>query len=506
MLNPTRLHFTATAQMAESDNLTAEDAISLFLVSTGDATSASTRTGSEKALDSFMRFVDCSSLSAAQFDGNLVSEWVSWMFSHDYAYNTVVFYVNRLSALYGKAIRNLTADNSGCFTTVKDKLRDVTPLSLEIFSIQDCFGRLRRLILSDHSANPLRRLSKDILLFSIYNGGISLDRIARFGKDEYTGADDAILAIVERYRKPRSRYLFPLNQSARTPNQLNRAIQSLYSDALRMAGINLSAVHLSAPQDLWAMIAMRCGISASDIAGCLPEEGPVNPTYSFATRHELTSGQKEAICSRVARILSKDPEEWYAMRFRPLVDYAMIQDRLKATGMSLAKSFYPVEEIYRCVGKKIKKETRPVAPGIMFFKSKATVLPRLFYQIGDLAWGYRYSKGAGSPYAIIPQKDIDEYQKAIGQFAESIEEYPEGVFRFEEGDKVEIISGEFTGRPAIFENEIRKITKDGQTVAQITNRLRLAGIENFSWTVELDPRQIAKISDEKFHTLTHPTS
>lgn len=477
-------------------------AVTLFRVKISEVSNSASRKSFAQVTESFNLFMSGTPVRLSDFNENLVSEWVSWLFCNGYTYKTVVYYVNRLSSLYGKVAGDGLTEGREGFSAVKEKLKKASAISLEINSITDCFGRLRRMVLTDCSTNSARQLAKDLVLFSLYNGGLSFRRLAGYRKDDYQGSDEAVMAIVERYSKAKNKYLFPLNQSERTPNQLESAISSLFSDALRSAGIKLSSYGGSIPVDLWVRTAMNCGIPAADIAGCVEQTDSVNPVCSFAVRNELTAGRIAEIRSRVARILSRNPEDWYAMQFRPHVTYERVQERLMNTGISFTGSFYPMEEIVRRVGKKLKRESRPVIPGLLFFKSRATELPALFFHIGDLAWGYRYDRNARGPYAVIPQKAIEDYERAVGQFVESMDAYPEGTFHFEPGDKVEITGGDFRGQPAIFEKEVRELGDGPHAARRISYRLKLAGTANFSWVVELDPRQMAKITDERFAALS----
>lgn len=487
--------------MTDTFDDTVDSAIALFRVRIKDTSNPTSRKSLEQATDSFNRFLCGSQVPVSGFNETLVSEWVSWLFSTGYTYKTVVYYVNRLSSLYGKVARETGAEGNGGFTAVKEKLRNTSETEFEIYSTPDIFNRLRRLVLADYSKNTALQLAKDLVLFSLYTGGLTFDKLARYKKDDYLGDDKAVSAIIERYAKAKNKYLFPLKQSEHTASQLKRMVSSLFSDALKSVDIRLSSYTASLPVDLWAITASRCGISAADIAGCIGSVDGMNPVYPFAVGSELSAERKTEIRYRVSRILSKDSEDWYAMQFRPHVDYGMIQDRMKSAGITFSRLFYPMEDIIRRVGKKLRHESRPVIPGLLFFRSKATDLPGLYFHIGDLAWGYRCERNARSSYAVIPQKEIELYEKAVGKFIDSMDEYPQGTFRLEEGDKVEITGGQLRGRPAIFEKEIRKVAKDGHTVTRITNRLRLAGIQNFSWIVELDPRSMKKISDKRFEDL-----
>lgn len=466
-----------------------DSALSTLRVKAEQEVNETSRLSFLKALDSLQRFLGDADIAIGDFSGELIGEWVAWLFSNGYSHKTVTYYVNRLSALHGKVVRDAGLQPSEAFRTIKDRLREASPASLEVNAIPGCFARLRQLVITDCSRNPARQLAKDILLFSIYNGGLSFERIAAYGKTDYNGDSEAILAIVSRYARPKNKYLFPLNQSARTPAQLRREVSSLFSDALRTIGISLTSAGSNLPADLWANAAMTCGFSASDIAGCLPAGGD-NPLFSFVERPDLSVSRQEEIRNRVAQVLAKDPEEWYAMQFRPFIDYDRVQRRFDENGITFSQTFYPMREIVRRVGKAVRHIQKPVMPGLFFFKSKAADLPRLFFQIGDLAWGYRHSRSARTPYAVISRRQIEAYQKAVGQFVDCIADHPEGILHLEQGDKVEITGGIYEGRTAVFEKEVRQPDKSNGSAPRLIYRLRLTDSEQYTWTVDLDPRQL----------------
>ncbi len=475
-------------------------AVDWFRIKLDETTNQAVKTNQQQAVDSFDRFMCGTPVRFDDINESLLNEWVTWLFYKRYSLGTVTTYLGRLSALYGKAVKAGVATDSGCFVSVKKKLKNVSLACMEILSDPDYFNKLRSLVLKDCSKSQTNQLAKDIVLFSLYNGGLIFNEIAEYKKDDYHGINKPVLDIIERYAKPKNKYLFPLKQSGRTPNQLNRAISLFFSDALRMVGINLSDNTVT-PIDLWAVLAMRCGFQSTDIAGCIETSGNINPIYSFAVKEVLPPERKAEIFSRVTQILAKDPEDWYAMQFRPRVNYDMISDRMKSVGMEFKQSFYPMEDIIRRVGKKLKCESKPVLPGLLFFKSKATELSEIFFKIGDLAWGYRTTRDIHSPYAVIPQEAIYTYQRAVGLFVDGMDTYPEGSFQMEQGDKVLITGGDFIGLPAVFEKEIRETLKDTKTVKRITYRLRLQGFNNISWVADIDSRLIARISDDKFDSL-----
>ncbi len=477
-------------------------AIDWFRVKADETVNEAVRRSQQQAIDLLQKFSGGETITFEDIDENLLNGWVAWNFYHGYSHATVTTYLGRLSALYGKAVKDGLARPSECFTGVKERLKNLSPDALEVFSIKDCFGRLRRLVLADYSKNPALQLAKDIVLFSLYNGGLAFEKLANFQKDGYQGDDEAVSAIVRRYAKPKNKYLFPLNQSERTPRQLDRAVSALFCDALKQVGITLSDYNTETPVNLWALVAMHCGVPSDDIASCV-SHADTPSIFSFAAKQDIPQARKTEIQSRIAKILAKDPEDWYAMQFRPHVTYDRLRDRMDSLGIEFIRSFYPMETIVRRIGGKIKQELRPVTPGLLFFRSKAAEVPELFMQIGDLAWGYRYTRDIRSPYAVIPGSAIEKYEQAIGKFVDFVDAYPQGHLKLESGDKVEIIGGQFAGYPAVFEKEIREIDSANEACTQITCRLKLVGMDNFSWSVNLDPRMMTRISDDRFELLVN---
>ena len=449
----------------------------------------------EQALDSFVRFLRECNVSNQTLDENLVFDWVGWLLENGYSPISVHTYVARLSALYSKVIKAEGIKGNDCFSKVKSRLRACSENGVKMMADRHFFIKLRALVQADYTKNFELQLGKDLVLFSLYNGGLTFSQLADYRKDDYVGEESAINEIVERYTRPRNKYLFPLNHSERTIRQRCQTISTFIANALRSVGIELKIDSDMFPAELWAAAAKGAGMSSGDIKACIGDtsEGYVSPFYSYASMNALSEERKSEVRDFVTKNLSKNPDYWYAMQFRPHVDFDMIKARMNMRGIRFHSSFYPMEEIVRRIGKKLIRTTKPVVPGLMFFKTKSTDLADIFYNLGDLAWGYRSSRGAGSAYAIIPDSAIDSYQRAIGQFTDSVAAYPDGHLKIEEGDKVEIIGGELAGCGATFEKEICEVVQGEESVERVIYRLRLVGYNNISWIVDLDPRLVKKI-------------
>lgn len=470
-------------------------AVDWFRVKAAEVSNPNTVLHLHKAIDSFNYFMGGTPVPLSDIDEDLLNEWVSYLFYKGYKYSSILTYLSKLSALFGKAVKEGLVQRNDCFSKTTARLREIPHSQLEINADAKVFDKLRNLILMDCSKQPYRQIAKDIVLFSVFCGGLTYKQIANYKKDDYLGSNTAILAIVRRYAKPKNKYLFPLEQSSRTPKQLESAIAEIFKDALSWVGIKLSLYSTATPIDLWSIAAMRSGFYASDIAGCIGNSGMINPMFSFAKAAELDGDRVAEIRERVTEVLTKDPDDWYAMQFRPRVNIDMITERMKSCHIAFQRTFYPMEEIVRRVGKKKIYESKPIVPGLLFFKIKASALTALFRHIGDLAWGYRQTRDVCSPYAVISRKAIELYQMTIGQFDESTEVFPAGTLELRPGDRLEIIGGSFLGRPATFDADSRH---SGRTVY----RLKMLGDNDIEWSIDTDARLVRKISESRYHKLS----
>lgn len=160
-----------------------------------------------------------------------------------------------------------------------------------------------------------------------------------------------------------------------------------------------------------------------------------------------------------------------------------------------------MEEIVSKVGRKKVFETRPVISWLIFFREKVTRLDMLFNEIGDLAWGYRYNSDFSSPYAPISDKEIADYQNALGTLSPDTPILSDNEVKLSKGDYLIVLGGAMDGRHGIFISEKR--AQDGAGQGRIIYRIKLAGGQNANWIVDRDPRLVKKISADQFMELEH---
>ena len=210
------------------------------------------------------------------------------------------------------------------------------------------------------------------------------------------------------------------------------------------------------------------------------------------------------VCRRI-QLLSKSHTEPSAPKLRaPLANTARSAD----TFLSDVSLFYPSEEITRAIGKKIVTRQRPFIHSVVFFRAKLTDIGRLFARIGDLAWCYRQSARPGAPYAHISDTQFYLFQQTIARFTPDYEVAPTGELELNQGDRVEILGGLFTGKEATVEELRVKSEESSNTSAEngkrktendnasgVVYRLNIIGDNGIEWRISSDVRLIKPINN-----------
>ena len=440
-----------------------------------------------------MNFLGNEKVSFDSFTEPTLTDWAIWLIESGYTLGTAIHYLKYLSALYGKAVADGAASANPAFSVVLQRLRRL-PVKEQRTSDRRILKKVHTLIRAAESAER-STLANDVTVFAILAGGLGPEQIARYRKDDYTGDNPVLTAIVARHSRPRNKYLFPLRQSERTPRQMRECLRGISATAFGTADPPSAA-------DIWSMAAYDCGIPAPEILACTGEAPAHNPAYTLVRPAQLDAAAKERILARVAGEFTSNPLQWYAMQFRPGVSYDSVMSRITmfANEFTLAETYYPCSEIARRTGKKLVCRTRPVIPGLLFFKARSADVPVMFRHIGDLAWCYRRTGERTSPYAVISQAEIDICQQTIGIFTRDTEVFSAGTIPLEANDKVVVIGGDFIGKPGILDS----LKKD--SAGAVVCRLRLPGGNSIEWLVDSDPRMVRKISDTKFDELVDELS
>lgn len=474
--------------------------IDFFRVKATENASPLSRANAQRAVEALDRFVGGASISFSDFQPDFFGEWITHLLHLGYTPKTLSNnIIKRLSTLYNKAVDAGIALPNDVFRHLQARLNnDINPGITTNAGI-DVFGKIQALAQTDFHAYPIKQLAKDIILFSIYMGGIGFDEITSFRKDDYKGDNVGVREIIKRYSKPRNKYLFPLDQIHSTPRQLSRKLQLIFADALAGRELQLSPDPSDTPLSLWVHLALDCGFPAADVAACVPQDKRSSVLTAFAPHAEIDGLRKNEIRETVTNTISHNPLRWFAMHFRRNADYDMLTQRLKEKNIVLDRTYYPMEEIVRKVGRRNVFENRPVISWLLFFRCHGTRLNSLFNEIGDLAWGYRYSADVRSPYAVIPDREILQYQTTLGTLTPETQIVDDDKVSFNEGDYLVILGGALDGRHAIFVEE--KKAPKGKNGSKIVFRVKLGGGKNANWTVDWDPRLVRKITADEYNAL-----
>lgn len=488
----TSLPLSSRSLNIDLQEITPENPIPFFRMSIKRTANGATAASRSKALNALVSFSDVSSLSFSSFTPEFATCWAAWLIQSGYSQKTAAYYLKQIATLYNEAVSAGLADEPNPFSSGRAALLGIPENSFSIPD-KDTVERLRKFF-RDRETIPqsVRRFAADIVAFSILAGGISFSEIASLKKSSPLPDDETIRRIAGSYARPRNKYLFPLDQSNRTPSQLKKEIAKLFHIALSPYGISLSPIPENTPFDLWALVAISNGIDPASLSSLSGGKTPTfNPMIPLLSTLSVPEQERENVRATVARTLVDNPLEWHAMQFRPFVDFDKVKqamDECRAE-VSFAELFYPDEEITRRVGNKIKRERRPLIPGLLFFRSRATEIAPMFRHIGHLAWCYRQSGARSGSYAVIPKHEMQTYMTVIGQFSPDMEIFPAGFIPVKENDRVIMIGGNFAGLPATV--TAIKHQPDGEIIC----KLLFIGGNGVEWKVNADPRLLKPIDN-----------
>lgn len=446
-----------------------------------------------KALLVLERFNTFCELRPADFTQEMLSEFIGWLFYENYSVGTVHSYLKAISAMYNKMIGN---GRKSAYAPITTALKEISELPKDISTTASntvVTPKIQALIEGFNDKSEDAVLGRDMLLLAIACGGLTFGQIAVYQKTDYRGNSTLIQNIVDRYSKPRHKYLFPLNQSERTPMQLERHIAQLISQAIAPYGLHLAADPRNTAAELWALAAYEhCG-SLRKAASCAPVSLVRNLVFKFITTDEGFAADRDELVREVNHTLMVNPVQWHVMQFRPHVTYERVMERIKKHGLSakLVATYYPYKEVARRIENRIVFEEQPVLPGLMFFMSRKSDITSIFRQIGDIAWCYRVTRDATAEYATIPLREMLTLQDVIGVKLPGSEYVGGESQQFAQGDHIQIIDGVAKGQYVTI-SEVRR--KDSRTVY----RLSVMGNSMIEWVIDNDSFKARKITEEEF--------
>lgn len=413
--------------------------------------------------------------------------WMTNMYLSGLSMKTAGLYFDIISALYGAAVKENIAEPTTLFREIKASLKSPEAITWDKGINENSFERVLNLTKSASLQKGVISIATDLVLFSLLNGCMSLSKIAMLKVNEIGKLNNESEEIASRQASPRRRYIFDLGQAQRTPKQLEKHINTLIFDLFRLRNIPLFNTVSETLGSFWAYAALRSGASASDVASFLGYAPSGVPVLSLSEPAELSEDKRKTLGKVVASLFMVNPLRWYAMRLRPHVSFEEVTRRfgILSDQLQQPRMFYPLEEIAKRTGKKLKFEKKPVIHDVVFFHSRVTDIFPMFTKIGDLAWCYTVTGKTGTVYAAIPQAAFENFQKTIGHFTPEYEVAPIGTLQPEAGEKIMVVGGLFSGQQA----DLEKIDHSENTIY----RLQFISDNGIEWRVGVDSRQ-AKVA------------
>ncbi|MDE7159348.1 MAG: hypothetical protein K2O24_00685 [Muribaculaceae bacterium] len=407
-----------------------------------------------------------------------LSGWMLDMYLRGLSAKSSALFFDIISGLYTSAVREGLAQSTDAFRRVKRLAGELTADSKSL-SRGDCDAvtTLARSAASRPGRSP--RLAPDLLLLSLLEGGADPAKLLGLRRTDVERMGEAASSIAERYSSTRRQYVFDLSPRPATETGLRKRANAILSPLLASAGVTSRIAPAALLAGVWAVAALRCGISPEDVLAVAPDARGALPLSGLFPPAAIDETRKRRLVETVTPMFASDTLRWYAMRLRPRVDYDDLSERLRflKDDLPVPQLFYPSEEIARRTGKRLTFETRPVIRDVVFFRSRPADIHTLFSRIGDLAWCYTTTGRPGAPYAPISHRAFERFQAAVGTFTPEYEVAPLGTLVPRPGESVVMVGTLFQGQEASVDHVA---LKEGEPAIY---RLRFQSDNGIEWRV-----------------------
>ncbi|MDE5650042.1 MAG: hypothetical protein K2I35_03360, partial [Duncaniella sp.] len=180
------------------------------------------------------------------------------MATNGYTFSTAKYYLNNILSLYRKAITAGLASDNELITEIKSRINETAAGSENLPDIIDA-SIIKSLTKVSDSNNSVKLLC-DILLFSIYNRGLTLDEIITLRKDSTLPMPRCAIEIVKQWESANRRYIFPLNQGRTTALKIKKDLVSKLSAILSHYSRKTVIFDTQTPKIAWISCALAHGI------------------------------------------------------------------------------------------------------------------------------------------------------------------------------------------------------------------------------------------------------
>lgn len=425
-------------------------------------------------------------LQFANLSEMMMADWAIELLCRGLAVSTVNRHLNSLNGMVKDAAKEgMILPNSSPRSVSKSlsELKSLPPL-LGNSLFESVLSTLRD-AMNERDDNNYN-VFLDMVLISMLNGAIPLEMVSRLKKEDMQTYDGESLAILMRNTAARRDYVFDLRQSELTPRQLKASIsagvRSAFKPYFDESGFDADEFVRS----VWAACAIRSGLSASEALGYAG--GSAAYTMPSFCAQALVSGDgKKEWMATINTMLCGGMPKWYVMQMRRGITFDELRKDIYENLRPCPVLYYPCETILKKRGNKRSVEERPFIDRTVFFRSTPENILPMFSLIGDKAWCYRLLGVPGSPYAVIPQRDMERFQRAVGVFTSEVEIHPLNELTPKPGETVILIKAGFGNRTATVEDVIK--SDCGSAIF----RVKFATDCGYEFRIDVDARQLQKI-------------
>lgn len=410
---------------------------------------------------------------ARPFDAEAVEHWLATMAIDGIKLSTAIYYLENIRALTNKA--RAAGIDVAPVTAHRIERSAVTHLAdlpdINFAALDKVVSEYKKL------ASPLR-IAVDVFLFSLACGGLDIESIVAVETEELDQLPRAARDIAQTYAVGRRRFVFPLGQGRRTNRRIAADICRRLQAVSQYFGLKCSAFENGDMQRLWLAIALAGGVAPSFIMAARQSTAPVNSALMLVKPSQHTTEDIKSMYSMLVDTLTRHPQRWHVMRMNRGVEPARVLDLIEEAGLEQPATYYPVETIVRRREHRIEQHTRPVLPGILFFKASTAEVAPIMAAVCDCAGIYRLTSSSSSPYATISDASMYAFQAALAQFTPDMQTGAD-TFDIAPGSEVDIIAGTMQGYRGMVHATLPSV--DGIRVFE----LKIHSDFGFEWTAQI---------------------
>jgi hypothetical protein len=405
------------------------------------------------ALHKFHYYIGRDELSSNEISKDYIDDFLSWSVKGGASPKTI--------ELYRDALRCLLVEK---FPTAEVQIKQAfkqSPCRRGAKSHGLNVDQLRTLSKAEFGGREDLAQVRDLFMFCVYCGGIDYNTARTLTKDsvgkEHLRLPDGlkivlnpnIHSMVAMYDVENCNSLFPF---------CLHMTELAYMDKLKEIGERLGMPRIKdhhSEAKAWLSVAKDLQLGTEVMAACAAKRVDFLTHYSgeVSVRQSDIDAAINSVCNSVV----DDTEHWYAMKLRSRVTTEYIQrllcENMRQCTANQIKTYYPMEDIRVRIGSKWKSNTKAFIKDVLFFRTKKRYVNHIFSIVRNYAWIFRQTNSAMSPYAIIPQHDMENFQRAISKFTDDISFNIVENSDIMVGRKVILNSGEFAGCEGIIESE-----------------------------------------------------